>query len=340
VNANIAWKTDMATGFKLPIIPASFFGIVLGIAGLGNAWRVASRIWALPTVIGETISLIGVIVWFVLLALFALKWIVTRPAAIEELAHPVLCCFIGLAGVSTMLAAGAVLPYWRSLAVLLFGAGAVFTLAFAVWRTGNLWQGNRPSEATTAVLYLPLGAGSFVTAITASALGYPDWGQLFLGAGILSSLAIESVLLHRLYTSAPMAPALRPTLGIQLAPPAVAAVAYLSVYPGPPDVVAHVLVGYGLLQALLMIRLLPWILEGGFTIGFWAFTFGATALASASLRLLERGGTGPMMVIAPVLFVGANLVVGLVAIRTIILFVTGGVPLTWWSGGDKATPAK
>ncbi|HMI10949.1 MAG TPA: hypothetical protein VK567_05035, partial [Bradyrhizobium sp.] len=52
--------------------------------------------------------------------------------------------------------------------------------------------------------------------------------------------------------------ALRPTLGIQLAPPTVGAVAYLGINGGVPDLVAHALVGYGLLQALLLLRLLPW----------------------------------------------------------------------------------
>jgi tellurite resistance protein len=42
-----------------------------------------------------------------------------------------------------------------------------------------------------------------------------------------------------------MAPAMRPTLGVQLAPPAVGAVAYLGVTQGPPDIFAHALIGYG-----------------------------------------------------------------------------------------------
>lgn len=31
----------MGYRFRPPIVPAAFFGIVLGLAGLGNAWRVA-----------------------------------------------------------------------------------------------------------------------------------------------------------------------------------------------------------------------------------------------------------------------------------------------------------
>ena len=33
----------MTTRFKLPVVPAAFFGIVLGLAGLAFAWRAAQR---------------------------------------------------------------------------------------------------------------------------------------------------------------------------------------------------------------------------------------------------------------------------------------------------------
>ena len=160
----------MASGVKLPLVPASFFGMVLGIVGLGGSWRAATKVWALPAAIGETIILVGALVWLVLLVLFVAKWIVAKQDAFEEVAHPVLCCFIGLAGVSTMLAAGALLPYSHIVAQILFGVGAIFTVLFAMWRTGGLWQGGREPASTTAVLYLPSVAGSFVTAIVVSAL--------------------------------------------------------------------------------------------------------------------------------------------------------------------------
>jgi len=42
----------MTSRFKPPIIPAAFFGIVLGLAGLGNAWRAAHRVWQAPAFVG------------------------------------------------------------------------------------------------------------------------------------------------------------------------------------------------------------------------------------------------------------------------------------------------
>src|SRR5512139_2561935 len=103
---------------------------------------------------------------------------------------------------------------------------------------------------------------------------------------MFSWLAIESVLLHRLYTAKMLAPALRPTLGIQLAPPAVGCAAYLSVTRGTPDLFAYALIGYALLQVLLLLRIFLWIRQQPFAPSYWSFTFGATVLATDSMRML------------------------------------------------------
>jgi tellurite resistance protein len=303
---------------SLPIVPAGFFGIVLGLAGLGGTWRAAHQVWQLPGVVGEAILLLAAIVWAVLVLLYAAKWIVAREAALAEAAHPVQCCFIGLAGVATMLIAGAAIPYSRPVAQVLFLAGGLFTLAFAVWRTGGLWYGERDHASTTPVLYLPTVAGTFVAGTVAAGLGYGDWARFAFGAGLFSWLAIESVLLGRMLNGPGMARALRPTLGVQLAPPVVGAVTLISVMPPESGAFfAQVMLGYGLLQCLVLLRLLPWIMQEPFAPSYWAFTFGATALATAPIRLVGQGDNGAVAVLAPALFVFANVVVVLVALGTV-----------------------
>lgn len=255
--------------------------------------------------------------------LYAAKWIVAPKETMAEVEHPVQCCFIGLAGVSTMLVALLLLPYSRLTGAILFASGAAFTLFFMLWRTGILWHGGRDPATTTPILYLPAVAGSFVTAIVAGASGYQDWGQLAFGAGFFSWLAIESVLLHRLLTAPTLAEPLRPALGIQLAPPAVGSLAYLSVTSGVPDMLVHAMLGYAILEAPLLLRLLPWIMKQPFSAAYWAFTFGATALATAVLRMVERGDTGAVALLAPYLFVLANITVGLIAVATLWLLLCG-----------------
>jgi tellurite resistance protein len=334
-------NADGSRTSRLPLIPAAFFGIVLGLAGLGNVWRAASAIWpACPAFVGEALNFVAVVVWAIVVFLFAMKWISDRETALVEAEHPVQCCFIGLAGVSTMLVGVALLPYSGLAAWLFFTAGTTFTILFALWRTGRLWHGGRDPATTTAVLYLPTVAGSFVTAITLGALGHPDWGQLAFGAGFFSWLAIESVLLHRLLTAGEMGIPVRPTMGIQLAPPAVGCAAYMSVTTGVPDVFAHAMLGYAILQALLLLRLLPWIMKQPFAASYWGATFGATALATAALRMAGRGDMGAIQTLAPILFLFANAVVGLIAIGTLFLLLKGKLVPTAPPAQPSAPAAK
>ncbi|MGA0598405.1 dicarboxylate transporter/tellurite-resistance protein TehA [Enterovirga sp. CN4-39] len=300
-------------------MPASYFGMVLGLAGLGNAWHAAVPAWQLPALTAEVIYLFAGLVWAGLIALYLVKALAAPQTLAAEAAHPVHCCFIGLAGVATMLIAGALVPHARPLAWALYAIGFFFTVGFAVWRTGGLWQGSRHPDTTTPVLYLPTVAGSFVAATVAARLGHPDIGQLAFGAGMFSWLAIESVLLHRLLTSPALAVELRPTLGIQLAPAPVGAVAYLAVGTGAPDVFAHAIIGYGLLQLLVLSRLALRLAEAGAVAGLWAFSFGLTALATAPAILVARGETGALAALAVLLFAVANLAVGGLSFMTLKL---------------------
>lgn len=315
----------MTKNWSPPLVPAAFFAVVLGLAGVGSVWRRASAVYGLPAIVGETLMACAVAVWAVLLALYAAKWRFARDRALEEARHPVQCCFIGLAGVASMLVAGAILPYSRLGAELLFVPGMLFTVVFAVWRTGLLWHGERDEAFTTPVLYLPTVAGGFVSATMLANLGYHDWAQMAFGAAVLSWLAIESVLLRRLYVGQVLPPALRPTLGIQLAPPAVGGVAYLALTQGPADLLLHMLLGYALLQGMLMLRMLKWISVQPFCMPYWGFSFGLTSIAQIPLGMLVRGGNGADAILSLGLFVIANAGMLWLILGTVRLLATGRI---------------
>jgi tellurite resistance protein len=310
------------TAYRFPV-PASFFGMVLGLVGLGNCWRTAARLWGAPGSIGETIMLIATTVWALLLLGYAGKWIWARSAALAEFRHPVQCCFIGLVPVATLLVALAVEPYSHIVADALFAIGAAGQLGFGLHRTGTLWMGGRESTDTTAVVYLPTVAGSFVTAIVAGALGNRPLGALFFGAGVFSWFALESVVLRRLMEVPSLPPALRPTMGIHFAPALVACVAYLSITSGAPDLFAQALFGYGIFQGLALVRLIPWLRAQPFAPSYWAFTFATAAAALAGLRFLERGLRGPIEWMAPAMFVIASVLIGAIFVRTLWLLMRG-----------------
>lgn len=298
-------------------VPASYFSMVLGLTGLGNGWRVASRLWGFPTWIGESVMAVAVTVWAVLLVRFAIKWIAAREEALAEAAHPILCCFIALVPVATMLAGIGVLPHAHGVGTALILLGAAASLLFGLWRHGGQWRGGRDPKTTTPVLYLPTVGANLVSAIALSALGWPSWGQLFFGAGVLAWIVQESIILGRLLTVDPLPPALRPTVGIQMAPPAVALLAYAAVTVGPPDLIARMLLGYAIVQTLMVLRLMPWIRQP-FTLSYWGFTFGATAISTGTMRFAERGHDPVFTTLAPVLFTMSNLVIAGLSIASVL----------------------
>jgi tellurite resistance protein len=304
--------------YRFPI-PASFFGMVLGTVGIGNIWRLAAQVWMTPSWIGESIMALAAALWTVLIVLYAGKWLYARDAAIAEAAHPVQAGFVSLVPLTTMLMALVALPYERNVATAFWLSGVLGQLAFGVYYMGGVWKGGRDAQASTTSMYLPTVGVNLVAATVAGALGYAQWGALFFGAGVFSWLSLESVILHRHAVLAPLPLMLRASLGIQLAPPVVGAMAYLSITTGPPDLFARSLLGYGLFQALLLLRMARWFLQQEVGASAWAFTFGITALAAVPMRMLERGGTWPETLLVWPLFLFANAFVGLLAVATLRL---------------------
>jgi tellurite resistance protein TehA-like permease len=131
-------------------VPAAFFGIVLGLAGLGTSWRIAASVWPVPQSIGEAITLTAVAVWAVLVILYASKWIWAPAEGLAEFHHPVLGCFVGVVPVSTALIGVAIRPYALHTAEALAAVGIVGQLIFGLYRTGQLkegWPGSRDDHA-------------------------------------------------------------------------------------------------------------------------------------------------------------------------------------------------
>lgn len=65
-----------------PRVPASMFGIVLGLAGLSNIWRGAHALWGLPATIEDALFFVAAAAWLVIAALYTLKWLQAREAAL------------------------------------------------------------------------------------------------------------------------------------------------------------------------------------------------------------------------------------------------------------------
>ncbi len=304
-------------------LPAGYFGIVLGTIGMGFAWRYASTIWPVSRFPGDCLVCLAIGIWFLLAVAFVTRSIRFPQSILNEMRHPVKGSFVSLFPATTMLVAIGFVSWHRSVSLVMFTIGVFLQLSYAVWQSAGLWRGRHPEEATTPALYLPTVANNFISAMTCGALGYNNAGLVFLGAGIFSWLSLEPVILQRLRSVDELPMLQRPSLGIQLAPALVACSAWLSVNGGISDTLAKLLFGYGLLQLLFIIRLMPWYLSQPFNASFWSFSFGFSALATTGLHLGQSDPSGFFHTIAIPLFILSNLVIGFLLIRTFILLLDG-----------------
>jgi len=307
-----------------PHLPVSFFSIAVGTLAWGHTWQAAAQVWPLPTALVRLSSALGLGLWFVLVLAYLRKWWLQPAMARTELEHPVQSAMAALLPVSTLLAAITLQSWWPPLAWALLALGLSAQLTLGLWSVGRFWQGGRAPESLNASIYLPAVAQNFVAASAAASFGWMSLASLFFGAGLFSWLSLESMVLHRAAVVMPMDIAQRPLQGIQVAPALVGGLSYLSLTSGPPDLMAHMLLGYGLYQALLAARLLHWTAQAGFAPSYWAFSFGMMALASMSLRILARAPNVLLWnTLAPALFVVANLVIATLVWRTLSLVRQG-----------------
>ena len=304
-------------------IPVSYFSIVLGLSALGLAWRYGAHAVALPALVGETLLGLATVIWLIFIVAYGVKWLRFRHQAKAELQNLIQCCFISLIPITTILMGLAALPYGFPLSVGLITLGIIGQLVFAAYRAAGLWRGIHKVEATTPIMYLPTVATNFVSGTALGYLGYSEVGMLFFGAGVFSWLSLEPAILHRLRNLEPVAPAVRPAIGIQLAPAFVGCSTYLVLNGGEIDLLVKLLIGYGVLQLLFLIRLLPWLFQNGFTVSFWAFSFGLASMANVGLHLYQGTSNMILGILGLSLFWFASIIIGLLIFGTLYLIMRG-----------------
>jgi tellurite resistance protein len=297
-------------------VPVSFFSIPLGIAVLGGAWRAASRAYGVSPWLADALLATGAALWVGVFAAQVVKAFGARDRLREELADPVQGALAALGPASLLFLAAGVAVHERDVAMVLFWIGAAAQLALGVWAVGRWLVEPLQAKAVTPALHLPAGVGNLAVAIAAGAVGRADAGWLFFGVGAVSWLLVAGVLLARYMSAGELPAGLRPLVGLEIAPPALALAAWQSLHGAAPDAVSRALLGVALFVALVVLRISGRLREAPFGPAHWSFAFPLAALAGAALR---QGASTPGSVagaLALPLFVAANAVVAVIAFRT------------------------
>ena len=302
-----------------PRIPVNFFGMPFGLAGLGEFWVTLADYHHAPALVGELVLLVSAAVWLMLLIGYVAHVLAHRSAFMADLLDPVAAPFASLAVITPMLLAS--LGLYPHAAV----AGRVVTYVFIAltvllggWLTGQWIYEPLDLDRFHPGYFLPTVAGGLIAAFAAAQVGQLRLGQAMFGLGAVCWIMLGSVVLGRLLLRPMLPPPLQPTLAIEVAPAAVASLAWFALHGPGIDLVAAFLVGYGLLMVLVQLRLLPAYLRLPFMPSTWSFTFSWAAVVTVALTWLQDTKVSGYRAWQYVLAAAITALIGGIAVRTVV----------------------
>lgn len=294
-----------------------WFATVMGWSGLGLAWhRATPAMGELAGVLSLVAAAVALLVFVTLALAFALRWQRHAPAVREDLAHPVRHAFFAAIPISLLLLVtlavahfGPQLPGLRSLWLIgSLGQFGVTLWVLSRWLRGNATQGASAWNwgGITPALFIPV-VGNVLAPLAGVPLGFQPWAAAQFGLGLLFWPVVVVLIVVRIGQVGMLPERLLPTLFIFVAPPAVIGLAALQF--GAPALLAWMLWGMALAQALWVATQARRIADQPFGIPHWGMSFPLAALAALTLRLAEQPDGHWLQVPALALLALASLVI-------------------------------
>lgn len=302
-----------------PRVPLNIFGIAFGVTGLGTAWHAGAVAGFVPLAVGTGLLVLATIVWAVSLVAY-LRWALAARGRLtadlqDRTAGPFAALMII---VPILLAANGLAPYAPSLARGIVDVFIVLVVVLGGCLTGMWMRGGTDIDRLHPGYFLPTVAGGLVASVGAATVGQRRLAEVLFGLGIICWMILGSMILARLIFRPPLPDPLAPTMAIELAPAAVASLAYLSINGGRIDLVAAILAGYGLLMVVAQLPLLGRYRRLPFMISTWSYTFSLAAVVSVLvvwLGITRPVGSGVWAYLA---LTGLTALIGGIALRTAI----------------------
>ncbi len=305
-------------------IPLNIFGMGFGIAGLATAWRIGVDQHLAPHEVSDLLVGLAAVVWLVSVVLYLRYVLISRGALPTDLRDMTVGPFASLALITPiLLAADGIAPYDRRLAAVIVDVSIVGVVLLGGWFTGTWMRGGTEFDRLHPGYFLPTVAGGLVASAGAAVVGQQRLAQFMLGLGILCWIIVGSMILGRLIFRPPLPDALAPTMAIEVAPAAVASLAYFFSHGAHITPFVTALAGYGLLMVVAQIPLIGRYVRLKFSLATWAFTFSWAAVASTLLFWIDAEHASGGKALAYLVLAAISVLVGAIATRTIVAISHG-----------------
>jgi C4-dicarboxylate transporter/malic acid transport protein len=258
--------------------------------------------------LGEILHWFNVVLFFVLLVPWLLRWAWYRSQALAALRDPIMSQFYATIAIALLVLGLQFLVYGQSVevAATFWGIGVVLTILFSFLAPWVLFTSDQVTldHVSPGMFIPPVGlvviplAGNLLIPHAEGVL--KEWllflNYTSLGAGTFLWLGLLALTVHRFIVGRPLPGAMLPTVWINLGPIGVIVVSLIGLVGASPfvsvkepfQVAALLLWGFGvwwLIMALLLTLAYKRRGELPFSLTWWAFTFPLGAFTAASYRL-------------------------------------------------------
>ncbi|MFG1807880.1 TDT family transporter [Streptomyces sp. NPDC049040] len=264
----------------------NLFGIGFGLAGLAQAWTVATDTVDVPAWPSYVLWILAATIWLVTLVAY-IRNVTAQGRLRTELPDPVMGPFTALIAIVPMLLGIALAPHARTAGEVVYVVSLVLTVLLGGWLTGLWIRVDTRLEQWHPGYFLPTVAGGLIAANCAALLGWTTLSHVMFGYGLICWFVLGSILLVRLFTQPMLPPPLLPTIAIEIAPPVVAGNAFFTINGGRLDLGAEILGGYALLMVLVQITMAGTYRRAPFGPGYWAFAFSYAAAFTNGINWLD-----------------------------------------------------
>jgi tellurite resistance protein len=266
---------------------------------------------------GDGLLALSALTWAVVVIFYLRYALFQHRTVVADLLDHTAGPFASLALITPMLlAAEGIYPYAPTPGKAMVDSFLVATVALGGWFTGQWIYGPLQLDQMHPGYFLPTVAGGLVASACAADVGQHRLAEAMFGLGIICWIILGSIILARLLVRPALVTPLIPTLAIEVAPPAVASLAYFALDHDRLDTVAAALAGYGLLMVMAQLRLLPAYLRLQFMPSLWAFTFAWAAVVTSSLHWLHDAKPAGYRVYEYIILMIITLGIGVLAVRT------------------------
>ncbi|MFT6451863.1 MAG: tellurite resistance protein [Halocynthiibacter sp.] len=264
--------------------PPAIFPPILGLLGIGLAWRTAAKSLNAPEWIGEMLlGAVGLLFVFALLA-YASK-VARRPSVIlDDLKILPGRAGIAAASLALMLFAAALIPVAPQIAHVAFGAAVITHSLLAILMIYVLLSGPKEQRTVTPIWHLSF-VGFIVLPLAGLPLGYVEGARLIFWGTMPIAAVIWGISLVQFIRNRAPEP-LRPLFAIHLSPLSLFAIVAAGL--GYQQIAIGFAVAAVIALAALLIAV-RWLTISGFSAMWGAFTFPMAAFCNAMLAVEPFG---------------------------------------------------